>query len=189
MLKQKEPCHVQQITQLLQLWDSQELLVPEEPQAPSTAPAQPYLQSFSSSFDSSVQQKNLPLKSCTAMTAKMNMKSMQTMRMLRTFFREFTTQSKTAWGWEQGQGAARKAEGTQHLPARGSSYPTHNPRVVSLTCTAHVWCMLAVGNNSGFLQLLLSWWVWCATEFSGAARKIHQDREILVLSKYSHGQL
>lgn len=55
VLKQKEPCHVQQITQLLQLWDSQELLVPEEPQAPSTAPAQPYLQSFSSSFDSSVQ--------------------------------------------------------------------------------------------------------------------------------------
>lgn len=56
-----------------------------------------YLQSFSRLLDSSVQQKNLPLKSCTAMTAKMNMKRMQTMRMFRTFFREFTTQSNTAW--------------------------------------------------------------------------------------------
>lgn len=56
-----------------------------------------YLQSFSRLLDSSVQQKNLPLKSCTAMTAKINMKRMQTMRMFRTFFREFTTQSNTAW--------------------------------------------------------------------------------------------
>lgn len=37
---------------------------------------EPHRQSFSNSLDSSVQWKNLPLKSCTATTAKMNMNSM-----------------------------------------------------------------------------------------------------------------
>lgn len=84
-------------------------------------------------------------------------------------------------------------EGRGHYPAPSiylhvgvvTQHITH----VWFRLAQNVWCMLAVGNNSGFLQLLLSWWVWCVTEFSGAARKIHQDREILVLSKYSHGQL
>lgn len=38
------------------------------------------------------------------MTAKMNMKSWYTMRMLKTFFRDVTTQSKTACRAEETQG-------------------------------------------------------------------------------------
>jgi len=37
------------------------------------------------------------------MTAKINMKSWYTMRMLKTFFRDVTTQSKTACRWERGE--------------------------------------------------------------------------------------
>ncbi len=42
----------------------------------SRARAQLYLQSFSRALDSSVQWKNFPLKSCTAITAKISMKRM-----------------------------------------------------------------------------------------------------------------
>ncbi len=54
------------------------------------------MQSSFVSFDASVQYRNFPLKSCTAITAKMNWNSMYTIIMLNTFFREFTTQSNTA---------------------------------------------------------------------------------------------
>lgn len=47
----------------------------------------------------SEQKKNLPLKSCTAITANMNWNNMYTMRMLMTFFKEFTTQSNTAFSF------------------------------------------------------------------------------------------
>lgn len=60
-----------------------------------------YRHSFSEFTELSVQKKNFPLKSCTAMTAKMNMKSWYTMRMLNTFFRDVTTQSKTAFKRER----------------------------------------------------------------------------------------
>lgn len=48
---------------------------------------------------SSVQKKNFPLKSWTAMTAKMNWKRIYTMRIFITFLRELTTQSKTAFSF------------------------------------------------------------------------------------------
>ena len=48
---------------------------------------------------SSEQKKNLPLKSCTGMTAKMNLNRIYTIRILRTFLRELTTQSKTAFNF------------------------------------------------------------------------------------------
>lgn len=100
---------------------------------------------------------------------------------------KWTWRACRLWGcWGHSSGNSPRS---QRRPGDGNKVRGLRGSVVSLTCTAHVWCMLAVGNNSGFLQLLLSWWVWCVTEFSGAARKIHQDREILVLSKYSHGQL
>lgn len=44
----------------------------------------------------SVQKKNFPLNNWTAMTANINWNSIYTMRILITFFSEFTTQSNTA---------------------------------------------------------------------------------------------
>lgn len=48
---------------------------------------------------SSVQKKNFPLKSWTAITAKINWKRIYTISMLMTFFSEFTTQSNTAFNF------------------------------------------------------------------------------------------
>lgn len=48
---------------------------------------------------SSVQKKNFPLNNCTAITANINWKSMYTIRMFITFFKEFTTQSNTAFNF------------------------------------------------------------------------------------------
>lgn len=44
----------------------------------------------------SLQQKNLPWNNCTAITAKIKWNSMYTINMFMTFFKELTTQSKTA---------------------------------------------------------------------------------------------
>lgn len=65
------------------------------------------------------------------------------MRILRTFFREFTTQSKTAWGWSKNNVKGLK-ERKMHLTSwhlattLGSNYPTYNPWMVSWTCTPSV---------------------------------------------------
>lgn len=58
-----------------------------------------YWHSSSVCLLSSVHQKNFPLNNWTAMTAKINWNSMYTIRMLMTFFSEFTTQSNTAFNF------------------------------------------------------------------------------------------
>lgn len=56
-----------------------------------------YWQSSAVCLELSVQKKNFPLKSCTPTMAKMSRNRMYTIRMLKTFFREITTQSNTAF--------------------------------------------------------------------------------------------
>lgn len=61
--------------------------------------ASTYWQSTALCLLSSEQKKNLPLNSCTPMTAKINWNSMYTMRIFTTFFSELTTQSNTAFSF------------------------------------------------------------------------------------------
>ncbi|TNN64925.1 hypothetical protein EYF80_024809 [Liparis tanakae] len=66
------------------------------------------------------------------MTANMNMKSWYTMRMLKTFFRDVTTQSKTACGGEREGGATCRTSVTgrpalhavTHVRAKAIRAPT-----------------------------------------------------------------
>lgn len=75
---------------------------------------------------SSEQWKNLPLKSCTAITAKINWNKMYTMRMLMTFFKLFTTQSNTALSF-----------GTRLIVFRGlSTLSTRSDFIVDRFCPA-----------------------------------------------------